>query len=94
MPNIGLTVAESTPVFPSVRRPPDGAPNVVVIVLDDTGFAQLGCFGSDVATPDVRPPRRWRPALQPLPRHRPLLPDAGVVADRAQPPRRRRRLPR
>ncbi|MBV6507369.1 MAG: hypothetical protein JJLCMIEE_00413 [Acidimicrobiales bacterium] len=30
-----------------------GAPNVVVIVLDDTGFAQLGCYGSDIATPSI-----------------------------------------
>ena len=28
-------------------------PNVLVILLDDTGFAQLGCFGSDVATPHI-----------------------------------------
>ncbi len=28
-------------------------PNVVVIVLDDTGFAHLGCFGSDIATPSI-----------------------------------------
>src|SRR5918992_4275694 len=48
---IGRTIAESTPRFPTPRRPPAGAPNVVVIVLDDLGFAQLGCFGSDVATP-------------------------------------------
>jgi arylsulfatase len=34
-------------------RAPDGAPNVVVILLDDTGFAQLGAFGSDVATPHM-----------------------------------------
>ncbi|MCB0962740.1 MAG: arylsulfatase, partial [Acidimicrobiales bacterium] len=30
-----------------------GAPNVVVVVLDDTGFAQLGCYGSDIATPNL-----------------------------------------
>ncbi len=30
-----------------------GAPNVVVVVLDDVGFAQLGCFGSDIATPAI-----------------------------------------
>ena len=29
------------------------SPNVVVIVLDDTGFAQLGCYGSDIATPHI-----------------------------------------
>ena len=44
---------EATPSFPVLPRPPDGAPNVVVIVLDDTGFAQLGCFGSDIATPNI-----------------------------------------
>ena len=42
----------------SVARPPAGAPNVVVIVLDDLGFAQLGCFGSDIATPAHRRARR------------------------------------
>ena len=36
--------------------PPRGrtaGPNVLVIVLDDLGFAQLGCFGSDIATPNI-----------------------------------------
>lgn len=33
--------------------PPKGAPNVVVILLDDLGFAQFGCYGSDIATPAV-----------------------------------------
>ncbi|HEY2428534.1 MAG TPA: arylsulfatase, partial [Acidimicrobiales bacterium] len=47
----GLTVAESEPHRPHEPRPRPGAPNVVVIVLDDTGFGQLGCFGSDIATP-------------------------------------------
>jgi arylsulfatase len=31
----------------------EGAPNVVVIVLDDLGFAHLGCYGSDLATPNI-----------------------------------------
>jgi arylsulfatase len=39
------------PIFRLAARPPVGAPNVVVILLDDTGFAQLGCFGSGIATP-------------------------------------------
>ncbi len=50
---IGLTVAESTPRFPSDPKPPPGAPNIVVIVLDDTGFGHLGAFGSDIATPHM-----------------------------------------
>ena len=40
--------------LPSVSpKAPPGSPNVVVIVLDDTGFAQLGPFGSDIATPGI-----------------------------------------
>lgn len=51
---IGRTVAESTPAFEPAVRPPRGAPHVVLVVLDDTGFAQLGCFGaSDIETPHV-----------------------------------------
>ena len=34
-------------------RPAHGAPNVVMIVLDDVGFAQLGCFGSGISTPRI-----------------------------------------
>ncbi|MEE1566130.1 MAG: sulfatase-like hydrolase/transferase, partial [Acidimicrobiales bacterium] len=34
-------------------RPAEGAPNVLMIVLDDVGFAQLGCFGSGISTPRI-----------------------------------------
>jgi len=30
-----------------------GVPNVVLIVLDDLGFADLGCYGSRIATPRI-----------------------------------------
>ena len=50
---IGRTISESTASFAPPPVPPTGAPNVVLIVLDDLGFAQLGCFGSDVATPHI-----------------------------------------
>ncbi len=49
----GVTVEESTPQWDPPARPPAGAPNVVVIVLDDTGFAHLGCYGSDIDTPAI-----------------------------------------
>jgi arylsulfatase A-like enzyme len=48
---IGRYRNESTPWWPDPVRAPEGAPNVLVVLLDDVGFAQLGCFGSDIATP-------------------------------------------
>jgi len=32
-------------------QPPAGAPNVALVVLDDVGFAHLGCYGSTIETP-------------------------------------------
>ncbi len=48
---IGRYRKDSTPWWPEPVRAPDGSPNVLVVLLDDVGFAQLGCFGSDIATP-------------------------------------------
>lgn len=49
---IGRTHHDSEPAWPD---PPAGlgGPNVVMIVLDDTGFAHLGCYGSTLRTPHV-----------------------------------------
>ncbi len=48
---IGRDWRDSVPWWPEDPSPPDGAPNVLLVVLDDVGFAQLGCYGSDIATP-------------------------------------------
>ena len=50
---IGRTIAESEPWWSAAPRPPKAAPNIVIIVLDDTGFAHLGCYGSDIETPNI-----------------------------------------
>ncbi len=50
---IGDDWRDSTPWWPEGPTPPAGAPNVVLVVLDDVGFAQLGCYGSDIATPTI-----------------------------------------
>ena len=50
---IGTDWRDSEPWWPPAVRPPDGAPNVILIVLDDVGFAQLGCYGSDIDTPVI-----------------------------------------
>ena len=49
---IAREVADSTPWWPEPNVPPASAPNVLVALLDDTGFAHLGCFGSAIDTPN------------------------------------------
>ena len=50
---IGHTTEESTPYWPQPASAPAGAPNVIYIVFDDMGFADLGCYGSEIATPHI-----------------------------------------
>ncbi|WP_117000199.1 arylsulfatase [Desertimonas flava] len=50
---IGRTAAESEPWFEEAPHPGEDAPNVVIVLLDDTGFAQLGCYGSSIDTPHI-----------------------------------------
>jgi len=47
------TEAESTPWWPTRVHPGEDAPNVVLILLDDTGFSHFGCYGSDLVTPSI-----------------------------------------
>jgi arylsulfatase len=50
---IGRTFDVSKPAWPEPNRARDGAPNVLFIVLDDTGFGHLGCYGSPIKTPNL-----------------------------------------
>ncbi|AIL61765.1 arylsulfatase [Pseudomonas alkylphenolica] len=50
---IGTTFADSTADFPQPVTAPAGAPNVVVVLLDDMGFGQPGTFGGPVPTPGM-----------------------------------------
>ena len=50
---IGRTVDRSSPAWPKPLRAREGAPNVLFIVLDDTGFGHLGCYGSPIETPNI-----------------------------------------
>src|SRR5262249_13999206 len=49
--SIGTTYQDSQPWWPDELPAPKGAPNIVIIVLDDVGFADLGCYGSETDTP-------------------------------------------
>ena len=50
---VGKTFADSKEDFPQPLRAPKGAPNVVVILLDDLGFGQPGTFGGSIPTPNL-----------------------------------------
>ena len=50
---IGNTLAESRPHWPTPTTPPAGAPNILVILFDDVGFSDFGCYGSPIRTPHI-----------------------------------------
>jgi len=50
---IGRTVADSTPFWPEPPRAPKGAPNILVVLFDDVGFSDFGCYGSPIRTPTI-----------------------------------------
>jgi arylsulfatase len=50
---IGQLLSDSEPWWPEAPHPGQAAPNVLVILIDDLGFAQFGCFGSDLTTPNI-----------------------------------------
>jgi len=49
---VGTTFAGSESSWPERNSPPAGAPNVIVMLADDLGFSDLGCYGSDIETPE------------------------------------------
>lgn len=52
-PVIGRTYKDSKPAWSLPAKAPEGAPNVIYLVLDDVGYAHLGCYGSAIATPNI-----------------------------------------
>jgi arylsulfatase A-like enzyme len=52
--NVGRTYLDSDPAqFPQPVQAPKGAPNVVLILIDDAGFGQFGTFGGGVPSPTM-----------------------------------------
>ncbi|WP_250893838.1 arylsulfatase [Croceibacterium selenioxidans] len=51
---VGRTFKDSDPAtFPQPVQPPEGAPNIVLILLDDVGFGQFETFGGGVPSPTM-----------------------------------------
>ncbi|MCK1465517.1 arylsulfatase [Bradyrhizobium sp. 2] len=51
--HIGREAKDSTPDFPKEVRSPKGAPNILLILTDDVGFAASSTFGGPVPTPTM-----------------------------------------
>jgi arylsulfatase len=50
---IGRTTDVSSPAWPEQPRAVPDSPNVVMIIFDDTGYGQFGCYGSPIQTPHL-----------------------------------------
>ena len=50
---IGKTVAGSKPWWPPALKAPAGAPNILVVLFDDVGFSDFGCYGSPIKPPTI-----------------------------------------
>jgi arylsulfatase A-like enzyme len=52
---INVDIRDSEPDWSPFEPPraPDGAPNVVYIVLDDVGFSAMSCYGGPIETPNI-----------------------------------------
>ena len=56
VPRVGLTTydaRDAETAYPRIAplRPPDGAPNVLIVLLDDVGFGASSAFGGPIHTP-------------------------------------------
>ena len=51
--SIGRSYKDSKPSWELPPQAPRDAPNVIYLVLDDVGYAQLGCYGSEIQTPNI-----------------------------------------
>ncbi|MEU7139991.1 arylsulfatase [Nocardia sp. NPDC046473] len=50
---IGRTTADSTPEWTSPPTAPADAPNIIVVLVDDMGYSDIGPFGSEIDTPTL-----------------------------------------
>lgn len=47
------TIQDGAPMWPISNETNTHRPNVLVVILDDTGWSDFGCFGSEIDTPTI-----------------------------------------
>jgi arylsulfatase A-like enzyme len=50
---IGRSREQSAPAYPPRPGAPRGAPNIVIVYMDDMGWSDPGCFGGEIDTPHI-----------------------------------------
>ncbi|MEH0152968.1 arylsulfatase [Limibacter armeniacum] len=51
---VGTTFKDSDPAkFPQPAKPPEGAPNILLVLIDDAGFGQFAVSGGGVPSPNM-----------------------------------------
>ncbi|NKY86813.1 arylsulfatase [Nocardia veterana] len=50
---IGRTTSDSTPAWDYPPSAPAGSPNIIVVLVDDMGYSDIGPFGSEIDTPTL-----------------------------------------
>lgn len=88
---VGRTSSQSTPWWKPEPSAPAGAPNIVVVLIDDMGYSDISPFGAEIDTPNIAALAERGFSTVELPHDAGLFAGSGCSADGAQSAPRRLR---